>query len=354
MKKIIKKFLNKILLKEFRSRFLELEKKIDLLINNQVTNSKFKNISGLPKDFDPSKYLVLNPDVAEAKVDPSEHFLMYGRFEDREYNDSNDLAKICAKYDVQKPEDVNAYNLFKGAWSTAFFDKNQQNISKGNFGAISDNRLFWLFEKFNVKNKRVLELGHLEGGHSVCLENNGADVIAIESNIGGFLRSLIVKNHYELKTKFLLGDFTKMVFDENEFDLVFASGVLYHMDDPIGFLKKISNYSKSLYLWTHYFEPDLKLWNPNLKSKLERGKWNYKEPQIENYEGLSVRTIKQNYQDALNLEGLFIGGPEEYSYWIMKDDLLKLLNKLGYKNIEIAFDEPGHQNGPCFCVFAQK
>lgn len=267
--------------------------------------------------------------------------------------DSNDLTKICAKYNVLKPEDINSFNLFKGSWSTIFLDKNNQNITDGFFYGTRDKRLNWLSEKFNVENKKVLELGPLEAGHTYMLENNGADVTSIESNVGSFLRCLIVKNQYNLNTKFLLGDFTKTVFDHNQFDLVVASGVLYHMVDPIQFLKQIANYSKSVYLWTHYFEPNLELWNPNLKNKLEKGKWNYKEPEVEEYEGLSIRIIKQHYKEALGWDG-FCGGPEEYSYWIMKEDLLNLLRKVGYRRIDISFDDPGHQNGPSFSVLAEK
>ena len=50
----------------------------------------------------------------------------------------------------------------------------------------------------------------------------------------------------------------------------------------------------------------------------------------------------------------FCGGPENYSYWIDKDDLVNLLRKLGYAKLELAFDNPSHQNGPSFCVLASK
>ena len=42
----------------------------------------------LPADFDPETYLRLNPDVAAAKVDAAEHYLMFGINEKRKYIDS--------------------------------------------------------------------------------------------------------------------------------------------------------------------------------------------------------------------------------------------------------------------------
>jgi hypothetical protein len=43
------------------------------------------SIEPLPEDFDPARYLVLHPDVAEAGVDPVDHYLTYGRYEGRPY-----------------------------------------------------------------------------------------------------------------------------------------------------------------------------------------------------------------------------------------------------------------------------
>jgi ubiquinone/menaquinone biosynthesis C-methylase UbiE len=40
----------------------------------------------LPDDFNPQKYLELNPDVAEAKIDPKVHFIVYGQLENRKYS----------------------------------------------------------------------------------------------------------------------------------------------------------------------------------------------------------------------------------------------------------------------------
>lgn len=41
--------------------------------------------SGLPSDFDPEAYLLLNPDVRMAGMDPVHHYLQHGRKENREY-----------------------------------------------------------------------------------------------------------------------------------------------------------------------------------------------------------------------------------------------------------------------------
>jgi hypothetical protein len=49
--------------------------------------SKLKglDLSDLPEDFDPETYLILNPDVAIAGIDPHRHYLRHGRLEKRPY-----------------------------------------------------------------------------------------------------------------------------------------------------------------------------------------------------------------------------------------------------------------------------
>ena len=280
--------------------------------------------------------------------------MLFGIDEKRKYKESaNLLSQELAKYDSNEPQDINAFNLFYDEWSTYFEDENGNKLTKGNFGGVNDERLKWLFSQINVNNKKILELGPLEAAHSLLLEKQGAEVLSIEANHGAFLRCLIAKNQYSLKTKFLLGDFNKLNLAEQQFDLVLASGVLYHMSDPVSFLEKFSQYSNNLFLWTHYFESDLSLWNPALKEQLENGKWNYKDPEIVRYDDIDVKIIKQKYGESLGWTG-FCGGPENYSYWIDKDDLVNLLRKLGYAKLELAFDNPSHQNGPSFCVLASK
>ena len=55
----------------------------------------------LPEDFDPEMYLKLNPDLAEAAVDPSTHYLSHGHQEGRVF--SLPTLDLCSDHDF-KPE----------------------------------------------------------------------------------------------------------------------------------------------------------------------------------------------------------------------------------------------------------
>ncbi len=272
-----------------------------------------------------------------------------GERPEREHAEAPTLDQLLAGFLTVPPSEQNAFDLFGSAWSTAFDGVE----TSGGFRGTEDPRLTWLFERVDVAEKSVLELGPLEGGHTCMLERAGARVLAVESNRGAFLRCLVVKNHFGLKAKFLLGDFERMALEPGAFDLVLASGVLYHMKDPVALLRAIARAADTLFLWTHCFEPDLSLWHPGLEAPLAQGKWDHATPQVVEAEGMGVRLVRQRYGEALGWSG-FCGGSDLYSNWIHREDLLALMPRLGFDRVEIAFDDRQHPNGPAFCLLCRR
>lgn len=55
------------------------------VIERSMSNTFDKYFNRVPDDFDPARYLALNPDVADAGVDPVGHYLEYGRREGRRW-----------------------------------------------------------------------------------------------------------------------------------------------------------------------------------------------------------------------------------------------------------------------------
>jgi hypothetical protein len=198
----------------------------------------------------------------------------------------------------------------------------------------------------------VLELGPLEAGHTYMLEKSGANVFAIEANFDAFMRCLIVKNRFDLRAKFVLGDFVKSFGPGKHYDLVIASGVLYHMTNPVDLLQKIAGVTNRVFLWTHYYEADISLWAPPLQAKIGT-KWRPQDAQVFKIGNLPIRVVPQLYEEALGWAG-FCGGPEQGSSWIYRDDLLSALRTLGFNDIRISFEALDHPNGPSFCILAQR
>ncbi len=85
-----------------------------------------------------------------------------------------------------------------------------------------------------LQGKRVLELGPLEGGHTLQLAREGATVVAIEGHQSNYERCLFIKGLFGLaNAEFIHGDLRTFDFDSlGRFDAVFNVGVLYHLDEP--------------------------------------------------------------------------------------------------------------------------
>lgn len=254
-----------------------------------------------------------------------------------------------SEYSALAPAPLNALTLFPGAWSSTL--PNAQ--GPGSVPLFADERMIWAIKQLSdITGWKVLELGPLEGGHTYMLEQAGATVTAIEGNHNSFLRCLITKNYLGMKSKFVLGDFATSFSDETNLDLVVASGVLYHMTNPVDLLQKIAAVSSRLYMWTHYYHPDLSLWDDNVRAQVGT-KWRPDMMETVRVGNLDVRIVPQSYGESLGWDG-FCGGPEAHSNWVYRDDLLQLLKDLGYTNIEVTLEQTNHVNGPSFCVLAQK
>jgi len=261
----------------------------------------------------------------------------------------HDALKHKVPYNLEYPSEENALSLFDGEWTCAI----PGYTGPGNIGLFADHRIEWLIKEIGVMNDmNILELGPLEAGHTYMLEKSGANVLAIEANIDSFLRCLIVKNLLDLKSKFILGDFTKGLGQSNSYELVVASGVLYHMTDPISLLEQISQVTNQIFIWTHYFEPDIQKWNPAIQGQVGL-KWKVSETKRVNFNNKIIRIVPQTYGEALGWDG-FCGGPETFSNWIYKDDIILILKELGYRQIKVNFDQPDHPNGPAFCLIATR
>ena len=268
----------------------------------------------------------------------------------RERLSPEDSSSHLVEYTTLIPAQDNSLRLFSGEWSSALPGKREPGLAP----LFEDARMAWLIKQLpdGVRDLRVLELGPLEGGHTFMLEQAGAQVCAIEANYHAFLRCLIIKNYFNLRAQFLLGDFAKDLGPGQPYDVIVASGVLYHMAKPVELLQSIAKACDTLFIWTHYFEPDINKWHPNVRERIGH-KWDTQRLQTIMQDDLAIRMVPQYYDDALGWAG-FCGGPEHFSLWIYRADLLALIERLGFSKIQIEFDHPNHPNGPSFCILAQR
>jgi len=252
------------------------------------------------------------------------------------------------KYNLALPHPQQMINLFDGEWISSL-PPPHNDLQAGVYPLFEDPRVLWAIEQFGgVLSRTIVELGPLEGGHSYMLQQHGASsVTAVEANPRAFMKCLIVKEIMKLSgVQFLFGDFNEFLRShQGSFDVCFASGVLYHMKDPIALLSMISEKCSQLFLWTHYF--DEKICRKGvLKAK-------FGEPVCTESHGLRYTVYPFNYGSSRMLN-TFIGGPEQSSSWLARDDILKGLNHFGFTKIETNFEGVDEVHGPYFSLTANK
>lgn len=262
----------------------------------------------------------------------------------------NEKYTILDEYIIKEPSDQNVIDIFNGEWSSKLPSNTKLVNSPASAALFEDARIDWAQQQLGgFCDKTILELGPLEGGHSYMLQQKGAkSIVAIEANTRAFLKCLCIKEIFNLdKVSYKLGDFmTYLKNDPAMFDIVIASGVLYHMENPIELLNLISNKTTKIFLWTHYYDSGVIKNNPDLAHKFS----SIEELvfQSEKYE-YSI----QSYKEALGWAGL-CGGPMPTSIWLTKESILKALHNFGFVDIAINFDHPDHPNGPSFGICASK
>lgn len=250
------------------------------------------------------------------------------------------------RYDMRVARPENAIDLFEGEWSGAL-----PNLPPNGKPAFYTDQRIDFFERAcgGYTGKSVLELGPLEASHTYMLQKKGAaSITSIEANTRAYFKCLIVKNNYRLdKAQFLLGDFLKYLDEEpRRFDAIVASGVLYHMSDPVALIEAMCRSADAIGIWSHYYDHDIISRHPVYAGR-------FAAPETIQHRGVPVTMSRQTYvQQVLDWKG-FCGGAERVTRWVEKASLLRLFDALGF-DVEIGKDDPAHVNGPALTFVARK
>ncbi|CAB3784406.1 tRNA U34 carboxymethyltransferase [Paraburkholderia ultramafica] len=247
-------------------------------------------------------------------------------------------------YTTEEPSHSLAFDLFKDTWFS-----NVPNYGLGAAPHFEDGRIQWLERACGgFAGKSILELGPMEGGHTYMLSQGGASrVLAVEANSKAFLKCLLVQNALKFNAEFMFGDFRKLLQKrDQQFDLILASGVLYHMTDPVALLEDMAHASDSICIWTHYFDSDVARTNANMQTHMDA------ESTLSEFRGRPITTHRMNYLGAIENKK-FIGGTAPHSYWITKESLLTVLKELGMTVI-VGIDDQDHPAGPSILLYATR
>lgn len=255
---------------------------------------------------------------------------------------------LLDEYVSGMPTAQNAVDILPG-WCQALPPHVGATAGMGAFYA--DARIRWSIRQFgSLQGRKILELGPLEASHTYMLDQEQPEFIhAIEANRLAYLRCLVVKELLDLKrAKFFLGDFLPWLeAGKTHYDFIVASGVLYHMQEPVHLLELIAGRCDAFYLWTHYFD-DAAMPETDPRRKPFVG-----DIKTVTFQGTPIKLHQRSYFSAWQNKS-FCGGPHDMHYWLEKNDILSVIRSLGFSDIRIADDQPGHLNGPSFSVFARK
>lgn len=240
----------------------------------------------------------------------------------------------------------NAIDVFKGEWISEF--PPEAGVTAGNKPLFRDPRLVWMTEHMDLKGMRVLELGPMEGAHSHFLLSHGAaSVVGIEANTQSYLKCLVTKELLDLRNAhFLCADFVAYLdAHPDTYDCCLASGVLYHMSEPLKLLQQICAHAEVVYLWTHYYDPEIMQ-----KNHAHVHRFGKEQPM--EYKGFQAIGYHRSY-GAQIWNPLHLGGEAPYSYWLSRADILAALRYFGRGQIEIGHETPDHPAGPAFSLVAR-
>ena len=199
-------------------------------------------------------------------------------------------------------------------WSETEFKNGHARFEPG-----TDPRVQAVIDHFQPNGKVILELGSCEGVLTVQLAGICAKVVAVEvrpQNITNALTRLYLHgiNNYEVH----LMDARDVDEKFGRFDVLFHSGLLYHLPNPAEHLYKVSRVSDALLLCTQY---------GNLSGF---------------FEPTQVEFGGRSYAGYIYNEGGWsepLAGVENYGVWLQREALLELVKDVGFSKIEIVSDE---------------
>jgi SAM-dependent methyltransferase len=256
---------------------------------------------------------------------------------------------VSKTYVRSAPTPQAAVDIFRGEWWSRL-PAPLDTIRAGTAALFEDPRIQWAAEQLGgLRGKTVLDLGPLEGAHPYMFEQAGAvEVVGIEGNPRAFLKCLITKELLNLRrVSYRCGDFMEYLRRaDRRFDIVNASGVLYHQRNPAELLALVCRTADALILWTHYYDAAV------IKN-LRRTNARFPGFTEEEYDGFRYRAYRHEYLHNVKMPG-FCGAGASHSQWMEREAILECLRRFGMANLRIAFEDRVHENGPSFNLVASR
>lgn len=256
------------------------------------------------------------------------------------------VFKIDDRLVLKNPTPQTALDIFKGTWISRLPGEFAR-YEAGKTPLFDDERIPLCAPYLDgIQGKTALDLGPLEGGQAYVLEKMGAkSVVSVEANSILYLKCLIAKEILGMdRTRFLCGDVVEFLKNTPEhFDVTVASGILYHMADPVELLWALSQKTDHVMIWTHYFD----------ETNVERNKiTSFKEVTQHDFNGVRYNYHRQEYGVGFKTN-VYCGGTKQHSSWMSRDGIETALKEFGFRDLNILQDGDS-SNGPFVLLTATR
>jgi tRNA (mo5U34)-methyltransferase len=198
---------------------------------------------------------------------------------------------------------------------------------------IPDPRIVALDQRIPLRDSVVLELGCFEGLHTVALAARAKHVLATDARIENLAKTLVRCWAFGYAPTVFRWNVEESPPGHVEIDCDVAHhvGVLYHLTDPVGHMRRLAPHvRRSIVLDTHVASDT---------------------DQLEDYpvdgEVLRVRRYREKGRHDP------FSGMEDYSRWLLEDDLVRVLRDLGFATVETA-ERRAERNGPRVLIHAER
>lgn len=183
------------------------------------------------------------------------------------------------------------------------------------------------------KDKRIVDLGCLEGGYALEFARMGLDSFGIEVRTSSYENCLEVKRRAEVSNLNFAQDDVWNLAKYGPYDVIFCCGLLYHLDRPREFIHLMGEHARDAVIINTHYAPEG--WRPKSVFKFSKmteheglpGRW-YDEPRVGDIE----EREKHKWASWDN----------QRSFWPTKEGILHAINEAGFDLAFEQYDTLGH------------
>ncbi len=198
---------------------------------------------------------------------------------------------------------------------------------------IKKNLATFLTSGSDLSGLRIIDLGCLEGGLSFEMSREGMEVLGVEGRLSNFQKCELIKSYFDLPNlEFLHLDVKDLNRkDHGVFDAVLCCGLLYHLDEPLPFLRQLNEITHDasvLFLDTHVAPRESELSKCLDSHRLSPMVTLHHEG--DTFEGRWYSEYSKD-QDGTDEEWAAVSNCR--SFWLSHDSLIRAVYKSGFKRI---------------------